>query len=175
MKVLIRYGFVLGLICLLAGGLLALVNALTQPKILAQANAEEEKSLTEVLPCALRFDPIKSTNSEVIYYKAYDKDNQQVGVAFKAQGKGYSSIIETMVGMSLSGKILAIKIITQNETPGLGNRVTENQFLNQFMNKDILELNKVQAITGASISSAAVIKSVEKKAQEIKELIENGK
>jgi len=40
----------------------------------------------------------------VIYYQAYDKDKHMVGVAFMASAKGYSSIIETMVGMLNDGR-----------------------------------------------------------------------
>ena len=65
----------------------------------------------------------------------------------------------------------AIKVISSNETLGLGMRVAENSFTSQFHNQDALSLSGVQAITGATVSSRAVINSVMKKAQEIKELI----
>ena len=51
----------------------------------------------------------------------------------------------------------------------------ELSFTSQFNNQDALSLSGVQAITGATISSSAVINSVIKKAQEIKELIRNEK
>jgi electron transport complex protein RnfG len=96
-----------------------------------------------------------------------------MGFVFKARGKGYSSVIETLAGIFLDEKISAIKVISLNETPGLGMRVTEDKFISQFKNQDALSLSDVQAITGATISSRAVINSVMKKAQEIKELIKN--
>jgi len=172
MKEMIRYGFILGLICLVASGLLAAVNSVTKTKILAQAQREEEASLKEVMPAATRFEPIKS-GSDIIYYKAHDKDGKLAGVAFKTSGKGYSSNVETMVGMKTDGTIITIKILSQNETPGLGTRVAEPSFTGEFANKNIQSLNEVQAITGATISSQAVIDSVNKKAGEIKELIKN--
>jgi electron transport complex protein RnfG len=94
-----------------------------------------------------------------------------MGAAFKASGKGYSSIIETMVGMLKDGTITAIKVISQNETPGLGARVAEPEFTGQFEN--IKDLSGVSAITGATISSRAVINSVEKKDKEIMAKIKN--
>lgn len=172
MKEIVRYGTTLGLICLLAGGLLSVVNSLAQPRILAQAKEEEQRTLSEVLPQADRFEAVKAADKkEVIYYKAYDKDNKLIGAAFKAEGKGYSSTVETMAGMSLDGKISVIKILTQNETPGLGSRVTEGSFTGQFSGKNISDLSKVEAITGATISSKAVIDSVKEKAEEIKYLL----
>lgn len=172
MREMIRYGFILGLICLVASGLLAAVNSVTKTKILDQAQREEEASLKEVIPRATHFEPVKSGN-DIIYYQAHDQDGKLVGVAFKASGKGYSSNVETMVGMKTDGTIITIKILSQNETPGLGARVVEPSFTGQFANKNIQSLGEVQAITGATISSKAVIDSVNKKAGEIKELIKD--
>jgi len=172
MKEMMRFGFILSLICAVAAALLAGMNSLTKTRIIAQARAEEEGSLKEVLPQGEHFEPVKSGN-DTLYYKAHDKGGKLIGVAFKASGKGYSSIIETMVGARRDGTITAIKILSQNETPGLGARVSENNFTGQFNNKDIQGLSAVQAITGATISSKAVIDSVKKKAEEIQALIKD--
>ncbi len=172
MKEIVRYGLTLSLICGVASASLAVMNSITKPRIAAQVKAEEEASLKEVLPDALHFEPVKSGN-DIIYYKAHDKDGKFIGVAFKASGKGYSSVIETVAGLTPDGRITAIKISNQNETPGLGARVAESGFTKQFANKK--DLKDVQAITGATISSKAVIDSVSRKAQEIKELIKNEK
>jgi len=170
MKEMIKYGATLAFICIIAAGLLAGVNVLTKSKIISQALAEEEASLREVLPEAVSFEPVKSGDA-VLYYKALDAEGKLMGAAFKASGKGYSSIIETMVGMLKDGTITAIKVISQNETPGLGARVTEPAFTGQF--KNILDLSGVSAITGATISSKAVMGSIEKKAREIRMLLAN--
>lgn len=172
MKEMTRYGLTLALICTAASASLAAVNSFTKSRIVEQAKAEEEASLKDVLPGAAHFEPVKS-GSDVIYYKAHNKEGQMIGVAFKAKGKGYSSDIETMVGMEKEGKILAIKILSQNETPGLGSRVSESDFTGQFSNKSIQNLNEVEAITGATISSRAVMNSVAEKAKEIQELLKN--
>ena len=139
-----------------------------------QAQAEEEASLKGVIPEGEYFEPVKS-GEEIIYYKAFDKGGNLAGIAFKASGKGYSSTIETMVGMKKDGMITTIKILSQNETPGLGAQVTQPQFTRQFTQKNIQNLNEVQAITGATISSKAVIDSVKKKSEEIKGLIKDEK
>jgi len=174
MKEMVRYGMILAVICAVAAGLLAGVNSLTKPKIIAQAQAEEEASLKEVIPDAEHFEAIKSADI-ILYYKAYSKEKKLVGVAFKTSAKGYSSQIDTMVGMTVYGTITAIKILNQNETPGLGSRVTESGFTGQFNKKNIPDLNTVEAITGATISSKAVIDSVKNKAEEIIQLLKNGK
>ncbi|MFH1640989.1 MAG: RnfABCDGE type electron transport complex subunit G, partial [Candidatus Omnitrophota bacterium] len=175
MKEIFRYGLILGLICVVASGFLAGVNYLTKDRIIAQAKEEEDISLKEVMPQAEYFEPIKS-QKEIIYYKAKDSNGNLLGVAFKASGKGYSSVIDTMVGMEKDGTITAIKVLSQNETPGLGANVEQKPFTAQFKYKKIQNLDvQVQAITGATISSKTVIDSVQKKAEEIKELIKDGK
>ena len=176
MKEMARYGAILALICVVASGLLAAVNKLTGPKIIAAAQSEEQAALKEVMPLADKFIAIKSDADKVVlYYKAFDHQGKLIGFVFKASGKGYSSVIETLAGIFLDGKISAIKVISLNETPGLGMRVTEDKFTAQFNHQNSLDLSSVEAITGATISSRAVMNSVMKKAQEIKELIKNDK
>jgi electron transport complex protein RnfG len=170
MRETVRYGIILAVICLMAGGLLAGVNTLTKGRISAQLHAEEDVGLKEVMPQAEQFIPVKQQEN-ILYYKAVDKGGKLVGAVFKAQGKGYSSTIETMVGMFKDGTICAIKILDQNETPGLGANVAGPDFTGQFKNKK--DLTDVQAITGATISSKAVMDSVAKKAEEIRALIKD--
>jgi electron transport complex protein RnfG len=58
-------------------------------------------------------------------YDTATENSEVVGYTFKAYGKGYSSTIETIVGVDLTGTICGIKITYQQETPGLGAKVTE--------------------------------------------------
>lgn len=183
----------MAIICLAASGLLSVVHNLTQPKILAQAREEEEASLKEVFPAADHFTPARK-DEEVLYYQAQDKQGRLLGYAFKATRRGYSSEIVTMVGMDTQGIITRIKVLAQNETPGLGSRITEviqketlwdvllkkvklaakpqAWFQAQFSGKKYLTLDhSVNAITGATISSRAVIDSVRDKAVEIMEMV----
>jgi Na+-translocating ferredoxin:NAD+ oxidoreductase subunit G len=173
MKTMAGYGFTLGFICILAAGLLAGVNALTSPVIFAQSKQQEEKTLAQVMPVAARFVEIKSSAGEAAYYKAYAKDDTVIGVVFKAAGKGYSGPIEAMVSMDMDGKIGVVKILSQNETPGLGSRVSEPAFIAQFSGKNISRLDDVQAITGATISSRAVMDALKHKAGEVLALMKN--
>ena len=176
MKGMLRCGFILTPICVIAAGLLLAMDVLAGPKIFAAAQSEEQAAFKEVMPQAVRFTAVKPDASKVIlYYKAFDSQDKLIGFVFKASGKGYSSVIETLAGIFLDGKISAVKILSLNETPGLGMRVAEKGFTDQFAQQNSLDLSGVQAITGATISSRAVMDSVAKKAQEIKELINNNK
>jgi len=90
-------------------------------------------------------------------------------VAIKASdNEGFGGKIELIVGILMDGTITGYKVIQQNETPGLGSKVTEPQFSNQFVGKnaytDNLDLKKdggeIDAVTGATISSHAVVNAV---------------
>lgn len=172
MKDALRFGFILGIICIVAAGLLAGVDILTKPKILAQEKLEEELSLKAIFPLAAEFNEIRE-GGETAYFKVIDSSGKIIGVAFTASAKGYAGEIKTLAGMSNDGKIAAIKIISHNETPGLGSRITAANFTDRFKGKD--DLSKVEAITGATISSKAVIDSVRKKAEEIRIKLSNEK
>ena len=78
-----------------------------------------------------------------------------------------------MVGLSLDYlKLKGIKVLEQNETPGLGNRIKEPAFEGQFKGLEIKpkveyikyrkpeKPNQITAITGATISSDAVVKNI---------------
>lgn len=193
----LTYGATLAIICLAASGLLSVVFNITQPKILKQQSQEETKSLKDVFSSAQEFEPV-SEGEVVVYYKALDKNKDILGYVFKASKKGYSSVIVTMVGMDTKGEITRIKVLSQNETPGLGSKINEAiaketlwdillkkakmtqppqpWFEERFNGKKATDLTQtVDTITGATISSKAVIDSVQSKAKEIMEKVQHGR
>ncbi|TRZ95306.1 RnfABCDGE type electron transport complex subunit G [bacterium] len=168
MKETIRYGFILGIICLVASAVLAAVDSVTEPKIKLQKEEAENKALSEVLPEAASFKPHPG-NGRIDYYVARDKSGNIIGFVIKSEGKGYSSNIEVLTGLSRDLEIGEIKILYQNETPGLGSRISESSFRKQFQGRSLDSLDQVQAITGATISSRAVIDSIKAKTGDLKE------
>lgn len=168
MRETIKYGFILGLICFLASSVLAVVNGITEPKIELQKKQEENLALKEVMPDSTSFKPVFQED-KIIYYLAYDDNNKLSGFVVKSQNKGYASDIEVLAGLNTNLEITEIKILAQNETPGLGNRIIEPSFLGQFKGKNLETFGEVQAITGATISSSAVINAVKTKISELKE------
>ena len=166
----------LTLVTMIAAVALAGVNLVTKPRIEAQKRLALERALTIALPQANK-DAIVPVykDDNVLYYKGYAKPDTSdlVGYAFVAFGKGYSSTIETMVGVDTTGKICGVKVLYQVETPGLGTKIEEIRhgqskpwFQQQFIRKDAKELvvdkdgGDIQSITGATISSRAVTKSI---------------
>ena len=122
----IKYILTLTIICLITASLLTGVYLLTRPRILEQKAKAEQQALKEVMPEAGYFEPVEK-NDKIIYYRAYlsSAKKRPIGYAFKAEGQGYSGVIETMAGMDKTGKITGIKILAQDETPGLGAKISE--------------------------------------------------
>lgn len=164
MKDIARFSLVLFLICSIAAGFLASIFKIAEPKISEQRRLEEDRAIKEVLeqiPEAIE----KVEKEGLIFYKAKDSQSNLLAYVFIAEARGYSSDIKIVVSMNPEAEIIAIKILEHQETPGIGSRVEENEFLNQFKNKGVDE--QFDTITGATISSRAVIDSLKKKAQEI--------
>ena len=121
---LLKFGLLLFTICFFAAGLLSGVNFITKDKIALQKYRQEQDALREVLPYADNFEPVVK-DGDTLYYKALSRDGDILGYCVLASRRGYSSLIETMVGIDKEGKVSGIKILSQNETPGLGAKIIE--------------------------------------------------
>lgn len=166
MRETFKYALILGLICFLSSSVLAVINSVTEPIIKAQKEEQETQALKELLPQAAMFKP-HYDQDKVLFYRAYDANNQIGGFVLKSIQRGYSSDIEILISLDTALKIVSIKILSQNETPSIGSRILELSFLEQFRNKGQESLGEVNAISAATISSAAVINSVKSKIAEL--------
>ena len=182
MKEILKLGGILLLVTAISGAVLAYVNLKTQPVIAEQARLAKEAALTEALPTADK-DAIVYLEDQKYYIGYRTAEKQEIaGYIFQAAGGGYSSTIQTMVGIDTTGVIQGLKIIHQVETPGLGTKIEEIRygdenpwFQQQFLNKTAAEValtkdkasGTITAITGATISSRAVTNSI---ANELKKM-----
>jgi len=77
---------------------------------------------------------------------------------------GFEAPIELLVSINSKGEISDVKIVSESESPTLGARIKDNEFLNQFSNfntSDISEImEKTDLITGATFSSQTVARAV---------------
>lgn len=178
MRDTLRLVIVLTLICAVAGGALALVNSFTEPKIQAYKENAEMSALSQALPQADSFvedvelsKKIKK-NSElnlIQNIKIAKKNGENVGWVCKVASPGYSSNIEMLIGIDSQGKLGKILILDQKETPGLGTNITNPEFIEQKAiydsdySQDLMvtkDEGTVQAVTGATISSRAVLRGI---------------
>ena len=119
---------VLFCITLISAACVGLVNMITVEPI-AKAKMEAEKAaLAQVLPAFDAVEESEYTADElsIVAYKA-TKDGEVVGYAIKTATKsGFSGMIKMMVGFDTKGTILNVNVLEQNETPGLGAKMTED-------------------------------------------------
>jgi len=99
------------------------------------------------------------------------KDSVVIGYAVNTYTKdGFSGNISLMAGFKPDGTIINITVLEQKETPGLGTKMTEPKFKDQFNDKNPAEFSlkvkkdggPVDAITAATISSRAFCDAVER-------------
>ena len=165
MNRILKISLSLVLICIVSGAALTITNELTSGRI----QAAEERAINEAL---LNAFPNASFDGTDGYYIA-TINGEKIGYAFIAEGIGYSGTIKTMVGMYQNGTITRIHVISQQETPGLGSRITERGFQTQFSAKriEVIKLKQdggaIDAITGATISSRAMTNSIHDKMEEV--------
>jgi len=158
-----------------SGGILAQVFHFADPLIQENRKKELREAIFVVLSEAKDYTTLEKGNDKekIVVYKGIDADGKLVGIAFIADGGGFQGNIRIMVGLSTDYlKLKGIKVLEQNETPGLGNRIKEPAFEDQFRGLEIKpkveyikyrkpeKPNQIQAITGATISSEAVVKNI---------------
>ncbi len=168
---------VLTAICLVMTLLLAVTNHITAPIIAAtQARIAEEARL-EVLPGADSFLQIEIAvpdgNQVTEAYKAANG----AGYVFMltAEGYGGKGTLVMSVGIDGEGKIVETKVISNKETPGMGSKVTGDDFKGQFPGKTDEDLagGAIDTITGATKSSNFYIRAV-RDAFAVYELVKEG-
>jgi electron transport complex protein RnfG len=164
MRDIARFSLVLFLICVVSAGLLAFIFKITEPRIIEQRRLEEKRAVEKVLPEAPSAIE-KIEKEDLVFFKAKDAEGNLFAYVVIAKRRGYSSDIKTVVSIDPEGKIMAVEILEHRETPGIGTRIEEEEFLNQFKNKKIS--GQFDTITGATISSRAVIESINEKVQEV--------
>ena len=107
-----------------------------------------------------------SSDGKTVYVPVTTKGGEVVGYAIETATKnGFSGLVRLMVGFDTKGTILNVNVLEQNETPGLGAKMTEegNPLLASIKGKEAGKTNltvkkdggDVDALTAATISSRA--------------------
>jgi H+/Na+-translocating ferredoxin:NAD+ oxidoreductase subunit G len=154
-----------------AGLIMGVTYKITSPIKFKAEKKEKEEALKEMAPAAT--DPIVpagkwSVHSRNFEYYAATASGKPVAYISSTAGKGYSSFIQMLVSLDTDLKINDVKVLSMNETPGLGDQVLEKSFLDQFKGKALSQIvlikgetkENIQAITGATISSRGVTNGV---------------
>jgi electron transport complex protein RnfG len=185
---------VLGLIATISGGVLAYVHQTMAPAIEENKRVALGEAILEVLPEATSYEVLSSGSSDGdtiptgggtqivsqhTIYRGVNADDQHAGIAFVAEGNGFGGNVQVMVGLDpTSRRLVGVKILDHLETPGLGARITEPAFGDQFVNKSLddayVAKEDVDIITGATISSRAVASAIKNTLVQIEPVLRAG-
>nr|WP_317282117.1 RnfABCDGE type electron transport complex subunit G [uncultured Sellimonas sp.] len=184
MNKIIKNTIILTIITLVSGIALGGVYEITKAPI-AKANEQaKQEAYKQVFEDADSFDTLKIEEKEAaaaVKEAGVDgafineaakavKGGEDIGYVVTATDKnGYGGNIKVSVGIREDGTVSGIAILEISETAGLGMNATEDSFLNQFadkktekfyVSKDGGEGEKVDALSGATITTRAVTGAV---------------
>lgn len=126
----------------------------------------------------------------VLVYAGFNDDEKLVGIAIEANGQGFQDVLNILYGYAPESQaVIGFYVLESRETPGLGDKIEKDpRFLSNFEALDVsLDasgdklLNSVEAvkngsktkawqvdcITGATISSKAIVKIINSSSQGI--------
>lgn len=135
--------------------------------------------LSTLLPGSDGFSEETYTGEDANIRSVYKAEN---GYVIETCTYGYASDVTMLIGVANSGKVTGLMVLEAHETPGLGNNaLSDTDFLAQFLNKtgefsvsngsadafsgatgtvDAENALEVDAITGATVTSKAIARSV---------------
>ena len=172
---LIMPAIMLCIICLITTGLVAATFVSTQAARDEQAAITANANRRELCPDAASFEAIELTDEQqdsglTEAFTALDADGKVIAWLINAQAKGYGGQVPVLAVIDPDGTISGLKILNNNETPGLGKKVANASFYSQFINQSAISEFVVKnasgnqilidAIAGATISSKAVTSAV---------------
>ena len=181
---------VLACITLIVGIVLSGVYAMTKETIEESKRLANAASYKVVVPEADHFDADEALDAAVaemdgaVYGSDFgrvfireamvgrDADGNTVGYAVRVTSSdGFDGDVTVAVGLTPEGTVNGISFTELNETPGMGMRASEPEFKDQFNDRTVTRFTLVKggaesgedgidAITGASVTSGAVVNAV---------------
>jgi Na+-translocating ferredoxin:NAD+ oxidoreductase subunit G len=151
--------------CLVSGLIIAWVYYMTAETAAAKVIELKNESMRSLVADA---DEFKDVDGRQDWVAVYSKGKIAAYVV-PAQSKGYGGKIKMLVAVSTDGSVLNYTILSHNETPGLGDKAGKPAFMSQtkgmkasqlVVTKDPSNKDNVHAISGATITSRAVVKGL---------------
>ena len=153
------------IVCAVVAAVVSGVHAMTDSRY--QRNLTEEK----------RQAIVRIFGSETITYRTLSGEGDaEPGYCVELASPGFGGDISMTVGFEADGTILGVSIVSLSETPGLGSRVQEAAYLDQYKGQSgTLALGEdVDAIAGATVSSRAVLIGVNRAVEILNRTVKGG-
>ena len=182
----------------LAGAVIVSVFGWAEPRILANQAAATELAITQVLSEGQQFQTLFLYDDQLVHtlpagvdsvplekvYEGFGAEGQRVGYAIVGAEPGFADVIRLIFGYdSGSGQVLGMLVMENKETPGLGDKIVKDEaFVNAFRGRATPlqgvkpgagegAANEIDMITGATISSRAVIGIINRRIERLQPLI----
>ena len=154
---------VLLLITAIVATIIAFVNDITYEKRLKLTEEKTKSAIASIFPNCEKATVVEYPNEDINVLYEISTENGGRAYCVDVSVNGYGGEINMMVGFFGNANdgitVNAVKIVSaDSETPGLGARVKEAEFLEQFSGKNG---GGVDAVAGATISSTAVVSGVD--------------
>lgn len=181
----IRLVLTLAIAGMISGFALAGAYQITKPRIEANKARALREAVFQVVPGSSVMQKLVVRDGELVVlggdertdepvvYGAYDDAGMFVGYALENDGAGFQDQIELLYGYDpVKKRVVGMRVLASRETPGLGDKIFKDKgFVANFdelavepaiaVVKDGRDAeNEVDAITGATISSKAVVKII---------------
>lgn len=173
-KNILRLIVVLGAICLASGlSLAGIYNVTKEPIRLQVLKNVEGPALKQVLgdtqndPIADNFElPAgKDKRGKDVFKTIFPgaRDGQLKAVALSGVGGGFEGDISVMVGIDPDdGRLTGVAVMKHSETPGIGSKITNASFTDQFQGVSVDNPTSVDGVSGATYSTKGVFQAVNK-------------
>jgi electron transport complex protein RnfG len=162
---------VLVAICFVTTLLLALTNSVSAPIIIKNAEITATANRKELLPEADDFTKVdldsyaSSSDGKASVTEIY-KANNDAGYVMTCTTKSFGGDLTMMVGLDASGAVTGVKVTDHADTPGVGTKDQDPEYLAQYntrtslSSEDVKKESDFSFITGASVSGTAIHKGV---------------
>ncbi len=142
------------------------VNFITKDAITKNTSAKIDAAITDLFPdgdvSVLSYELTEKESAYVNAIYAIRQDGYIVGYCFDVTTAGFSGDISLVVGITTGAKVEGVKIISHIETPSIGAPVLEEDGILPIFNGIYTsKLSSVDAVSGATYTSNAVISAVE--------------
>ncbi|MCL2015969.1 MAG: RnfABCDGE type electron transport complex subunit G [Defluviitaleaceae bacterium] len=158
------------LITAVCAGLVGLFYEVTREPVRIQQEIRQTEMIAAVLPGVENTEiaEVEGVDFVTQLVRGYDVQNQLIGYAITSFAPGYSGPVIIMTGFQEDGTIIAVRVLTQTETPGLGTAIAGLPFLAQFEGRtQTMSVSRmpslsdeIQALTSATISTAAIVNAI---------------
>ena len=154
MKTSIKSIAVLVSICAVVAILLACTNHFTAPIIEINEQNKASDAWIEVLPGGGKFELVDISSYELPATVSEVRRATNGGYAIQLTTSGYAAGMVLICGISADGTVVGTKLISSNETPGIGGAAADT-FAPTLVGKDLATIDGVDTVSGATKTTAA--------------------